>query len=220
MCGRFVLEAPADKLVHFYQLPSCPEITPRYNIAPSQEVATIRQSPAGKRELAFCKWGLIPSWAKDPKIGYKMINARSETAHEKPSFRKALQIRRCIIPASGFYEWEKVGKEKRPYYISSQEDALLSFAGLWETWTTPKGNVVESCTILTTDANDMIKQVHLRMPVVLDNDGVNIWLNQESTQDDLKPLFRPLSGDLMALHRVSPKVNSPKYDQPGGLDPI
>lgn len=141
-----------------YRLSSIPNLSPRYNIAPSQQVAVVRQQNGGDRELNFLQWGLIPSWSKDPAIGYKMINARSETVHEKPSFKQAFLARRCIIPASGFYEWEKVGKEKIPHYIHLRDGDIMSLAGLWERWKSPEGKELETCTILTTAANSLIKK--------------------------------------------------------------
>ena len=148
-----------------YRLTSPPVLTPRYNIAPSQQVAAVRQNKAKDRELVQLQWGLIPSWAKEASIGHKMINARSETAYEKPSLQQALRTRRCLFPASGFYEWEKVGKERIPHYIRLHGGDLRAMAGLWESWKSPTGELIEACAILTTTANNLVKNIHGRMPV-------------------------------------------------------
>src|SRR5210317_2143755 len=170
MCGRFVLENSPEQLMKVYRLSSLPELSPRYNIAPSQQIAVIRQQNGGDRELVFMQWGLIPSWAKDPTVSYKMINARSETAHEKPSFKQAFRSRRCIIPATGFYEWETIGKEKIPHYIHLYGGEIMSLAGLWERWKSPEGEEIKTCTILTTAANSLVRHLHDRMPVILHRD--------------------------------------------------
>ena len=162
MCGRFVLEISLDQLMKVYRLSSIPNLSPRYNIAPSQQIAVVRQQNGSDRELTLMQWGLVPSWSKDRAIGYKMINARSETVHEKPSFKQAFHARRCIIPASGFYEWEKSGGEKNPHYIHFRDGKVMSLAGLWERWTSPDGEELHTCTILTTTANGLINTLHDR----------------------------------------------------------
>jgi len=196
-----------------YRLSSSPDLPPRFNIAPSQQIAAVRQQNGGDRELTFLQWGLIPSWSKDPAIGYKMINARSETVHEKPSFKQAFLARRCIIPASGFYEWEKVGKEKVPHYIHLRDGDVMSLAGLWERWKSPEGKELETCTILTTAANSLIKKVHDRMPVILHRAEFGIWLNRESDEiNRLTELFHPYPSDQLEEYVVTKAVSSPSND--------
>jgi putative SOS response-associated peptidase YedK len=220
MCGRFVLENTPDQLMKVYRLSSMPEWSPRFNIAPSQQIAVVRQQN-GEREWAFLQWGLIPSWAKDPTIGYKMINARSETAHEKPSFNHALHNRRCIIPASGFYEWEKSGKEKIPHYIHLRDGEVMSLAGLWERWTSPEGKEIQTCTILTTSANNLIKNFHDRMPVILHREQFDLWLCR-AVEDvkTLAELFHPYPSDQLVEYAVNKDVNSPINDSPHCIMPL
>ncbi len=215
MCGRFVLENTPEQLLKVYRLSSPPDLFPRYNIAPSQQIADVRQHNGGDRELAFLKWGLIPSWSKDPAIGYKMINARSETVHEKPSFKQAFFARRCIIPATGFYEWEKVGKEKIPHYIHLRDGDIMSLAGLWERWKSPEGKELETCTILTTAATSLVRQLHDRMPVILHREEFDLWLNRDI--DDvtrLTELFHPYPTDQLEKHVVAKDVSRPSNDYP------
>lgn len=221
MCGRFVSDIPSDQLKSFYGLPSLPEIITRYNIAPSQQIPIVRQHNGGDRELAFLQWGLIPPWAKDPAVGNKMINARSETAHEKPSFRQALRSRRCIIPASGFYEWERRGNEKIPHYIHFKDGEIMSLAGLWEIWKSPDKVSLETCTILTTTANSLIKNIHDRMPVILHNDELDIWLDRSI--DDISRLtqfFHSYPSDRIEEYIVSKDVNNPSNDNPSCIIPV
>lgn len=220
MCGRFVLESAPEQLMKVYRLSSPPDISPRYNISPSQKVAVVRQHNSGDRELSLLQWGLIPSWSKDPTIGYKMINARSETVHEKPSFKQAFHSRRCIIPASGFYEWEKSGKDKIPHYIHLREGNVMSLAGLWERWKSPDGVELQTCTILTTSANSLIKKLHDRMPVILHSEEFDLWLNKDV--DDVKQLselFHPYPSDQLTEYVVDKEVNSPRKDSPECIIP-
>lgn len=203
-----------------YRLSSLPDLSPRYNIAPSQQVAIVRQQNGGDRELVFMQWGLIPSWAKDPTVSYKMINARSETAHEKPSFKQAFRSRRCIIPATGFYEWETVGKEKIPHYIHLHGGEIMSLAGLWERWKSPEGEEIETCTILTTAANSLVRHLHDRMPVILRRDEFDLWLDRDI--DDLNrltELFHCCPADRLQEYVVSKDVNSPSNDSPECIIP-
>jgi putative SOS response-associated peptidase YedK len=152
---------------------------PRWNIAPTQPIAVIRQdAKEPKRTFGLFRWGLIPYWAKDPSIGFKTINAMSETAAEKPAFRDAMRRRRCLIPADGFYEWSKIGpKEKQPYNFGMNDDSVFAFAGLWERWQTPDGEIIQTCTILTTKPNSLIESAHDRMPVILDRENYDLWLD-------------------------------------------
>jgi putative SOS response-associated peptidase YedK len=221
MCGRFTLRASPVDLSHLFGLAEIPPTEPRYNIAPTQTVFAVRVNPAGTREAAQLDWGLIPSWATDPKIGYKMINARSETAADKPAFRHAFRRKRCLIATSGFYEWKKLNaKQKQPYYIHRRDDQPFAFAGLWEAWS--KGDEpVESCTILTTDANDLMRPLHDRMPVILDGKDFDRWLDPE-VQDPAKvqPLLVPYTGDELTAYPISTWVNSPRNQGPQCIEPL
>ena len=194
------------------------EFQARYNIAPTQIAPVTRTGDHGECELVGMRWGLIPSWAKDRSFGSRMINARSETAVEKPAFRSAFKRRRCLVPASGFFEWKKVGTGKRPqkqpYYIYRADEQPLVMAGLWESWNGPEaGEPTETYTILTTDANDQVRDLHDRMPAILEPDQFDAWLNPR--QDDaeaLTSLLRPAPDGVLAMHAVSTRVNSPKHD--------
>jgi putative SOS response-associated peptidase YedK len=220
MCGRFYLDVPADELTRHFGLEVLPVLQSRYNIAPSQPVAAVLSGSRG-RELRMFRWGLIPFWAKDEKIGYRTINARAETVDSKPAFRAALRHRRCLIPASGFYEWRPGPAGKQPYCIHLKQRRLFAFAGLYEHWQDSTGKAVDSCTILVTQANSSIKPIHERMPVILSPDNYSAWLDPH-TKDPalLKPLLQPAPADEIDLYAVSKRVNSPKYDDPGCLAPL
>jgi putative SOS response-associated peptidase YedK len=214
MCGRFSLRVPADQIAKHFQLEEVPNITERYNIAPSQMVATIYAKEATNRQFEWMRWGLIPSWAKDEKIGYKLINARSETVTEKPAFRSAFKSRRCLLMADGFYEWQKQGKKKQPYYFQMRDASVFAFAGLWESWNAPDGELVQSCTLLTTTANALVQPVHERMPVILSPESYEVWLNaQLKDSEELLPLLKPFSEDKMMAYPVSSVVNTPANDR-------
>ena len=222
MCGRFTLTNPDQDLALQFDLPEIPDLQPRYNIAPTQPVAAVRVAPeSAVRELALLHWGLIPFWAKDPKIGSRMINARSETAAEKPSFRAAFRRRRCLVAADGFYEWQKLNDGKQPFYIRLHDGKPFAFAGLWEHWEGPDGAVIESCTLLTTEPNDVIRPLHNRMPVILQPRDYDLWLDPEVQQtEQLQPLLGPyLPGDMEA-YPISRWVNSPRNDDPRCIEPL
>lgn len=219
MCGRFALYITPEELADFFGLPELPaQLAPRYNIAPTQPVGLVRVHPRTQmREWALALWGLIPSWSKDPSMGVRMINARAETVNEKPSFRAAFRRRRCIIPASGFYEWMKQNGSKQPYYITSTNGEPLGFAGLWESWSGPNGEDMESCTILTTDANEKIGRLHNRMPVILAPEDYDEWLGAgadltPAQASQLKHLFRPFPPQQMHVYPVNTYVNSPRHE--------
>lgn len=218
MCGRFALGWPSKKIQEHFHLPAAPELVARYNIAPSQDVAAIRQlTGSGPHQLDMLRWGLIPHWAKDIKIGYKMTNARSETITAKPSFRTAFSRRRCLIAANGFYEWLQAGKTKQPYHIKLTDGDMFGFAGLWESWHAPDGKVIESCTIITTAANSLVKQIHDRMPVIIPPESYDAWLDLHTKQNALLALLKPYPPEEMVAYRVGSKVNSPKHDTPDCL---
>lgn len=183
MCGRFTSLLTPELLRVIYGISAPSAMDARYNIAPTQQVLVVRNNQAGTREAAWLRWGLIPPWAQDSAIGARMINARSETVHEKPSFRQAIKNRRCLLPASGFYEWVRSGSLKTPHYITSQDGSLLTFAGIWEQWTPSSGEPVQSVTILTTRANDLMAPIHDRMPVLLPEEDHAIWLDGRLTKE-------------------------------------
>lgn len=211
MCGRFTLSQPVEALVERFQLDEIPSLEPQYNIALSQNVATVLVSQKSKkRQLKFLRWGLIPAWAKDPKLGAKMINARAETITEKPTFRSAFKRRRCLILADGFYEWQQLKGKKQPFYIQRQDEQPFAFAGLWERWKGSDDNVIESCTILTTEPNELLRPIHNRMPVVLESKDYDLWLDPEVQQSELlQPLLCSYPPEAMTAHPVSLQVNNP-----------
>jgi len=206
MCGRFTLRAPPQAIVDEFERPVLPPYVPRWNISPTQQILALRMHD-GEPEMAMLRWGLIPMWADDPKKSPLLINAKAETAATKPAFRTAFKRRRCLILADGFYEWEKVGKQKQPYYHRLKNERPFAFAGLWERW--DKGEQpIESCTILTTDANEVAATVHDRMPVILGRDARTAWLDPEI--DDpaaLQQLLRPYPAEEMTAYQVNPIVN-------------
>jgi putative SOS response-associated peptidase YedK len=213
MCGRFTLRTPVAVVARQFELSSVPELQPRYNIAPRQPVAVVRINAAGERELAFLSWGLVPAWADDPAVGYKMINARGETVASKPSFKQAFRSRRCLVPADGFYEWQKAGPQKQAYHITLASGELFAIAGLWERW--QRGDsMLETCTLLTTSANEDLQHVHDRMPVIVPPESYAAWLDPGSAVAALTSLIRPLPPGLLALRPVSSFVNNPAHEGP------
>ncbi|MBT8098376.1 MAG: SOS response-associated peptidase [Gammaproteobacteria bacterium] len=178
MCGRFAFYSPSEATAALFGVAGALPVEARYNIAPTQYVAAIRDAESGDRELVMLRWGLIPFWAKDPSIGNRMINARAETVAEKPSYRAAYKHRRCIVLADGFYEWHRAGDVKIPYFISRESAEPMALAGLWENWTDKESDeTVQSTTLITTAANDFMASLHHRMPMILEPDGVDTWLS-------------------------------------------
>jgi putative SOS response-associated peptidase YedK len=222
MCGRFTLFEADTILLKEFGAPISFGLTPRYNIAPSQQILAVRPSTGkGGREAAFLRWGLIPHWAKDPSIGNRMINARAETVAEKPAFRNAFRKQRCLIPADGFFEWQKLDRKKQPFYIRMRDRRPFAFAGLWERWEAPGSEIIETCTILTTEANDVLKPLHDRMPVILPLSGHDLWLDPGILeQDRLKPLFYPYPDREMEAFPVGVIVNNPKIDDSRCISPV
>lgn len=217
MCGRYTLAAEIEQLQTRFQFDTPAfDYAPSYNIAPSQEVvAVIRDGEANRAGLL--RWGLVPSWAKDPKIGYKMINARADSAAEKPSFRRALRQRRCLIVADGYYEWQRHAGQnvKVPMYMRLRSREPFAFAGLWERWQGADDTTLVTCTILTTDANRFIQPVHHRMPVILAPSDEALWLDREVTEPEvLQPLLAPVQSDILEAYAVSPLVNSARNNSP------
>jgi putative SOS response-associated peptidase YedK len=219
MCGRYTLTSPSMKLFEKFGLEGeAPELAPNYNVAPTQSVAAIFAENGGRR-LEALRWGLVPSWAKDLSIGSRMINARSETAHEKPSFRSAWGRRRCLIPADGFYEWKKEAGGKQPFHIRMKSEEPFAFAGLWETWDGGDGEV-RTCAILTTEANEMMSDIHHRMPVILPPDLYEAWLGDEAEKQELIAMMEPYPSDEMEAYPVSRFVNKPSNNDPGCVEPV
>jgi putative SOS response-associated peptidase YedK len=221
MCGRFTLTKPIPVLAELFLFPETAPQDPRYNIAPTQTVAAVR-APAdpNHRELAFLRWGLIPSWATDPAIGNRLINARAETVAEKPSFRSAFRQRRCLVLADGFYEWQRLDGKKQPYYFRMRDGQPFAFAGLWER-STNQGKTVETCTLLTTEANELLRTIHDRMPVILQPDRYDRWLDPSVQKPDvLKPLLHPYPTEPMTGYPVGSLVNNPRNDSPKCVEPV
>ncbi|HEY2775289.1 MAG TPA: SOS response-associated peptidase [Candidatus Binatia bacterium] len=220
MCGRFVLSTPADALAaEFSASTGGLLLRPRYNIAPMQDIVVVR-SDGGERKLLTMRWGLVPSWAKDPSIASKLLNARSETAATRPAFRDAVRRRRCIVPASGFYEWKKEGTRKQPWYFRpSQTSCTLAIAALWEKWKSPEGEWIETCCLLTTGANTVLAPVHDRMPVLLDREGVARWLDSSCTDPErIGDLLAPCDAGVIEGHAVSTAVNSVRNDDARNIE--
>ena len=219
MCGRYTLRTPVEKLAEEFGFDaSSVEVSPNYNVAPTQEVAAVL-SEGGERRLELLRWGLIPSWADDPGIGSRMINARAETAPEKPSFRRAFRERRCLIPADGFYEWKRTNGTKQPYYIRMREGRPFAFAGLWESWKDDGGPAIRSCAILTTAPNALAGEIHDRMPVILPAGSYDVWLDPEAEKEELVALLAPYPEAEMEAYPVSRFVNSPSNNDPRCIEP-
>ena len=224
MCGRFTLSSPAEAVAELFELTEMPELAPRYNIAPAQDVPAVRiiGESAGRR-LDMLRWGLIPFWADDPaSFGSRTINARAETVSSKPTFRSAFRQRRCLIVADGFYEWQKRERRKQPYYIHLSDKRPFAFAGLWERWEGDADTgVVESCTIVTTDANELTAPLHARMPVILKPRDYAVWLDAGTPNVDvLQSLLRPYPLDQMSVYPIGTRVNSPSNDDPDCIRPL
>jgi putative SOS response-associated peptidase YedK len=210
MCGRFTQRADRKALLKSFQVAEVPHVEPRYNISPTQDVLAVCEREDG-REATFYKWGLVPSWAKDASMGARLINARSETVAEKPAFRQAFRQRRCIIPADGFYEWQRIDGRKQPFFFRMRDERPFGFAGLWERWEGEGGRVVNSCAILTTEANEVLRPVHDRMPVILHPEDYEMWLGADARELDLvKEMLRPYPAGEMTGYPVDTSVNSPR----------
>ncbi len=230
MCGRYSLTSPVEAVRRVFDFPERPNLAPRANIAPSQEVAAVRLGPGesgddgrehGGRCFVWLRWGLIPAWAKDTAIGNRMINARAETLAEKPAFRSAFRRRRCLIPADGFYEWKSEHGRKQPYRITLAVGGPFALAGLWECWTDPQGaGTIESCTIITTEANDRLREIHHRMPAILAPESLDPWLDPKTPAAQAQALLRPYPAEALTHYRVSPRLNSPANDDPALIEPL
>ncbi len=225
MCGRFTLTLvdPATLMAEFALGGELPPLAPRYNIAPTQPVAAVVRAPnAEHNRLVLMRWGLIPRWAKDRRIGARLINARAETLHQKPSFRDALRRRRCLVVADGFYEWQKRPAARQPYFVTLQERRPFGFAGLWERWRDPaSGKELTTCTLITTAANALLAPIHERMPLILPHEVYAAWLDPTLTDPQAaRALLRPLPAEALRAWPVSWRVNSPANDEPSLLEPL
>jgi putative SOS response-associated peptidase YedK len=226
MCGRFLNKLPAAEIARIFATRNpLPNYPARYNLAPTEAVLAVRfNRETGERSLDPLRWGLVPHWVKDLAFGARCINARSETITTTPAFRDAFAARRCLIPASGFYEWQTAGKTKTPYaVVPTDEPPLFAFAGLWENWRdrTEGAPWIRTCTIVTTAANPLLKPIHARMPVILDRDAWARWLGEEpAAREELQALLRPFPEERLRAYPISPRVNSVKNDDPALLDPV
>ncbi len=218
------MRAPARVIAEQFSLFEVPLLKPRFNIAPTQPVPVVRMDPQSaepRRQFVLLHWGLVPPWADTPAIGSRMINARAETAAEKPAFRRALRQRRCLVVADGFYEWQKAGKRRQPMFIHLRDGRPLAFAGLWEAWEGADHSSLESCTILTTEANELVRPVHDRMPVIVAPEDYARWLDPVAQQPaSVLPLLRPYPSELMETYAVSTRVNSPARDDEGCVERV
>lgn len=220
MCGRYTLAAPDPaRLRERFPLGESVEVRRRFNVAPGDDVLAVAAGRDGAPRGTLLRWGLVPSWAEDPRTGFKMINARAETVAEKPAFRDAFAHRRCLVIADGFYEWQREGGRKRPFHITRADGAPFAFAGLWATWHGPDGLVLRTCTIVTTEAAPSITRLHDRMPVILEPGEEATWLDPAAPPAVLRALLDPLADDRVAFREVSPAVNDARFDDPHCLDP-
>lgn len=221
MCGRYALYGPVSRLREAFnaELEGF-DFQPRYNAAPMQRLPVVRQRPTGERVIQLLRWGLLPSWAKDQTIASKLINARGETLAEKPSFRTAYRKRRCIVPANGFMEWKALEKGKQPYYIHAANDDLFGLAGLWERWSPADGEAIDTFTIVTTNANGALRDLHDRMPVILAPENYGRWLDQQTRLEDLQLLVTLCPDAMISMYLVSLAVGNVKNDEPGLIEPV
>lgn len=231
MCGRMTLTRSPGEIAEFFDFldggagsvlagPDGRPFRPRYNIAPSQSVLTVLRGEAAPRVFAWKIWGLVPAWAKDPALGGKLFNARSETVADKPSFRSAFKRRRCLVVADGFYEWTPRNRGHRAHWLHPRAGALLAFAGLHEQWAAEQGPVVDSCTVLTTEANGDLAGIHARMPVILPRDSWSAWLDPASEIEGLRDLLRPAPDGTLEARVVSSRVHDPRHDDPTCLEAL
>jgi len=222
MCGRIILTSAPHVLAEKFFLDMVPDLVPRYNIPPTSDIAAVVPNPRSDGRLVrMFRWGLVPPWSPGPEVGAKMINARSETVLEKPSFRDAFRSRRCLIPVDGFYEWQKRGGARQPFVFRRRDSGVFALAGLWDHWEYPGGHRLETCTILTTAANSTMRPVHHRMPVILPEKDWKLWLDLGPDQaETLTGLLKPCDPELLLAHPVTPRVNKPDFDEPQCLEPV
>jgi len=222
MCGRFALWSGREEIEAAFAVRLSAEPQTGYNIAPSREVTAVRASREGNREAAFLRWGLVPSWAKAPDSGYRMINARADTVFQKPAYRTAIRRRRCLIPANAFFEWKRTEKGKQPYLIQVGEGEVFGLAGLWEVWQNREtGETIESCAILTTRPNEAMQELHDRMPVIVSPESHSLWLDPRVGEPDrIAPLLEPYPAEEMRMHPIGREVNNPANDHPSVVRPL
>ncbi|HVV63498.1 MAG TPA: SOS response-associated peptidase [Pseudolabrys sp.] len=219
MCGRYAVTSSPELLRALFRYAELPNFPPRYNVAPTQPIAIVRLHE-GKRQFALVRWGLLPSWVKDPKTFTLLINARGESVLEKPAFRNAMRRRRCLIPADGFYEWQRAGERKRPFFVRPKSGKPFAFAGLWETWTGPNGEEMETAAIVTTAANRTLAPIHERMPVVVPEDAFELWLNCAAVDaQTAAALIAPAPENFFEAYEVSTAVNRVANDNPKLIEP-
>lgn len=220
MCGRYSFTSAPEAMRQLFRYIERPNFPPRYNIAPTQPIAIVRLVD-GERHFALVRWGFLPSWVKDPKTFTPVINARGESVIDKPAFRAAMKRRRCLIPADGFYEWQKAGDRKRPYFVRARSGAPLAFAGLWETWAGPNGEELETAAIVTTRANRSLSPIHDRMPVIVPPEAFGLWLNNaEVDATTAAALIQPAPDDLLEAYEISTAVNRAANDSPKLIEPV
>lgn len=222
MCGRYTITVTLEELMLRYDMYDTfmPRYSPKYNVAPGQQVMAIIHD-GQRNKLGELRWGLIPEWAKDEKVGYQMLNARSETLADKPAFRKPFERKRCLIPADSFYDWKGTGKHKQPMRIMLRSKEMFSMAGLYDTWTSPEGVRISTCTVITTESNEMMRDIHERMPVILPREKEAVWLDRSMKNvDQLRPLLRPYPSELMMAYPVSSRVGNVRNDDEQCIEPI
>lgn len=222
MCGRINLTAAPHVLAERFYLDVVPDLVPRYNIAPGQDVAAVVPNPRSEgRLLRTFRWGLVPPWSRDPAGGPKLINARSETVRQKRAFREAFARRRCLVPVNGFYEWQRRDGGSQPFLIRRRDRDVFALAGIWERWEYPGGQVLETCSILTTAANAVVRPLHHRMPVIVPAGDWRLWFSlDEAQQEAVAALLRPAPADLLLAHPVTARVGNPAFDDPACLEPV
>jgi len=220
MCGRYAVTSAPEAIRALFGYSEQPDFPPRYNIAPTQPIGVVRLIE-GKRQFALVRWGLIPSWVKDPKSFSLLVNARSESMADKPAFKAAMKYRRCLVPADGFYEWKAIGARKQPYYVRAKSGQPLAFAGLWETWTGPNGEEMETAAIVTTHANRALAGIHERMPVIIPPEAFNLWLDcTNADAETAASLVMPASDKLLEAFEISTAVNRTANDDPRLIEPV
>jgi len=219
MCGRYAIISVPEAMRRLFRYAEQPNFPPRYNVAPTQPVPVVRIAE-GARHFALMRWGLLPAWVKDPRTFTLLINARAETASEKPAFRNAMKRRRCLIPADGFYEWRREGAHKQPFFIRRKDCAPFAFAGLWETWSGPGGEEMDTAAILTTQANETLQALHHRMPVILPPEAYDLWLDEGADPREVAGLMVPAPNDQLELFAVSDAVNKVVNDDPRNIAPL
>ncbi len=222
MCGRLVQSVAPHRIAEEFFLDTVPDVLPRFNIAPTQDIiAVLANADCDGRQVNVFRWGLVPHWATNTDNAPHLINARCETVHQKSSFKESFQFRRCLIPVNGFYEWQKRSDGKQPYLFQPRDKSLFALAGIWDRWEYPGGNVLKSCTILTTVANKVMRPIHHRMPVIVNADHWDLWLQTPADEvESLQPLFEPNAGPQLQAAPVSREVNKPAFDNPRCLEPI